>query len=334
MKEDPLMEPAPVVEPTDTRPPLDPDEIEIPFVGMRLERRIMPWLVAALGALLLLGWFFLSRLPSVWFDEEGYYSHGLLIPFMAIAVIYARRDKIRAEPVGSSSIGLILMILGLASLLASKVIDNLSLAAFSFILATVGGVLFAFGRKISKHIVGPVLFLVFMMPVLGWAIDSWTNPLQLASTKVADKMLNVAGYETDMSPAQPTVIHMNNYPLNVGGPCSGFKLILSLVAFTSFFAMISGLGWKKNALLFAITLPLALFVNGLRIMLIGAVGESQTTQTPILSSFASWLRNYGDDAGMVFHDYSGYITLLVCFVILHFIVRALEGRRQPDAVAS
>lgn len=318
---------------TEEAAPVDANEVEIPLIGIKLPRDVIPWLVAGLAAMLLMGWFFLSRLPDVWFDEEGYYSHGLLIPFMTMAAIYMRRDKLKAEPVSSSKIGLLIMLLGLLALIASRMIENLSLGNFAFMVTLIGACYFAFGAKVSKHLVGPLLFLIFMMPVLGWLIDIWTNPLQIASTRIAEKMLNVVGYGTDMSPAQPTVIHMNNYTLNVGGPCSGFKLILSLTAFTAFFVMISKLGWKKNLLLFALSLPLALFINGMRIMLIGVVGEGQTTFAPLISPFASWLRNYGEDSGMVFHDYSGYGTLLICFVILHFIVRALEGKEKKlDAV--
>jgi exosortase len=313
------------------------DVVEIPLIGVKLPRQSVPWLVAALGAMLLMGWYFLTELPAIWFDEEGYYSHGLLIPFMALAVIYMRRDDMRKEPVGTSKLGLVVMIVGLLMLMASKLIDNLSLSAFAFVLSIAGGVYFAFGKRIARHCLGPILFLAFMMPVLGWAIDTWTNPLQLASTKVAEKMLNVAGYETAMSPAQPTNIQLNTYTLNVGGPCSGFKLILSLIAFTCFFMMISKLGVKKNLLLLAITFPLALFINGLRIMLIGIVGEGEYTGGPLLKGFSGWLAHFGDgkkDAGLVFHDYSGYITLIVCFIILHYIVRALEGKGERSAVAS
>lgn len=306
------------------------DEVEIPLIGVKLPRDVVPWIVAGLAAMLLMGWFFLSKLPDVWFDEEGYYSHGLLIPFMTMAAIYMRRDKLKAEPLGSSMIGLVILILGLFALAAARMIDNLSLGNFAFMVTLIGGAYFAFGAKVSKHLLGPLLFLIFMMPVLGWLIDIWTNPLQIASTRIAEKMLNIVSYNTDMSLAQPTVIHMNNYTLNVGGPCSGFKLILSLTAFTAFFVMISKLGWKKNLLLFGLTLPLALFINGMRIMLIGVVGEAQTTYAAVLTPFANWLRNYGDDAGMVFHDYSGYGTLLICFVILHFIVRALEGKEKKE----
>ncbi len=306
------------------------DEVEIPLIGVKLPRPSVPWLLAGLVAMIWMGWFFLQGLPEVWFDEEGYYSHGLLIPFMAMAAIYMRRDKIRAEQVTSSKFGLVVMLVGLLALVASAVINNLSLGGFFFMVTVLGACLYAFGKGVTKHLVGPILFLIFMLPVLGWLIDIWTNPLQIASTRISEKLLNIVGYRTDMSGAQPTVVHMNNYTLNVGGPCSGFKLILSLTAFTAFFVMISRLGWKKNLLLFALTLPLALFINGLRIMLIGVVGEAQTAFTPLISPFAAWLTQYGDDAGMVFHDYSGYGTLLICFVILHFIVRALEPKVEKE----
>lgn len=330
MKEEKLERAAIAEPPEAAEKPPSTDEIVIPLIGMKLERQLLPWIVASLGILLVLGWYLLSSLPAVWFDEEGYYSHGLLIPFMAIAVIYARREKIKQEPIGSSVMGLIVMILGLLLLVASKLIDNISLAAFAFILAIIGGIYFAFGKKIGRHCVSPVLFLMFMMPVLGWVIDTYTNPLQIISTKISAKMLNIIGFQTAMSDVSPTVIHMNTYTLLVGGPCSGFKLILSLVAFTSFFIMISNLGFKKNLLLLALTLPLALFINGLRIVLIGAVGENR------FSGFGQWLEGYGNgkDAGMVFHDYSGYIMLIVCFIILHFIVRALEGKKTENAATT
>jgi exosortase/archaeosortase family protein len=199
-------------------------------------------------------------------------------------------------------------------------------------MSLIGGVYFAFGKGVGRLCLGPLLFLAFMMPVLGMLIDNTTNPLQLISTKVASKMLNIVGYQTEISPAFPTTIHLNHYTLNVGGPCSGFKIILSLTAFTTFFIMISKLGLVKNLLLlFVINPALALFINVLRIMLIGVVGEAAINNPD--AGWVEYLHRYGPDAGMVFHDWSGYITLIVCFVILHYIVRALEGR-GTNAVAA
>jgi exosortase/archaeosortase family protein len=94
--------------------------------------------------------------------------------------------------------------------------------------------------------------------------------------------------------------------LDVGVPCSGLKLLLALSAFSVFFVLIANLKWWANAFMLAFVLPLALFINGLRIALIGVVGDTM-----------------GSDAGHQFHDYSGYITLLLCFVIVFKLARIL-----------
>jgi exosortase/archaeosortase family protein len=70
--------------------------------------------------------------------------------------------------------------------------------------------------------------------------------------------------------------------------------------------LIARLKWWANTLMAALVLPLCLFINGLRIALIGVVGEE-----------------YGRSAGLQFHDYSGYVTLLVCFFLLFKIARWL-----------
>ncbi len=311
-----------------------PDEevIEIPLIGVKLPKVAVPWILGGIIAALILGWSFLSGLPGVWFEDEGYYSHGVLVPFMTLAILYMRRDQIRKQPIGMSIMGMLVLMVGLFIVIAARRIDNLSMASGGFILALIGGVYFAFGPRIGRLSLGPLLFLVFMMPVLGMLIDNTTNPLQLLSTKVANSILAVFGYGPYISPAYPTMIHLDNYVLNVGGPCSGFKLILSLTAFTTFFIMISNLGlWKNLLLLLVINPALALFINGLRIMLIGVVGEGAVNNPD--AAWVSYLLRYGDDVGMVFHDWSGYITLIVCFIILHFIVRGLEGRKV-DAVTN
>jgi exosortase/archaeosortase family protein len=87
-------------------------------------------------------------------------------------------------------------------------------------------------------------------------------------------------------------------------PCSGLKLLLALTAFTIFFVLIARLKWWANLLALGMIPVLAILINGLRIALIGVVGDT-----------------WGQDAGMTFHDYSGYITLIICFMILFKIFR-------------
>jgi exosortase len=138
-------------------------------------------------------------------------------------------------------------------------------------------------------------------------ITNYTNPLQIYSTRVAYYFLKVFGFDLLYNyEGEPTIIYMSNFTLNVEVPCSGLKLLLALTAFTAFFILIARLRWWANVIMAAIVLPLALFVNGIRIGLIGVVGET-----------------VNEDAGMSFHDYSGYITLVLCFFVLFKFARWL-----------
>lgn len=282
--------------------------LELPIVGIRIPEKLFPWLLATIGACLLLGWSFLTKLPAIWFDDEGYYSHGVLIPFMTLAAIYMRRDQLKQQPLSQSSIGFFVMVIGLVLLVLSDRIGTMSVSAGAFIIAVIGAAFFALGPKMGKLLFAPLAYLVFMMPVLGYFIDKFTNPLQMVATRVAVVMLKVIGYRPEIPANDPNRIELNYTTWNVGGPCSGFKLLLSLLAFSIFFVMISKLNWVKSLVLVVIISPtLGLFINGLRIMMIGVVGE-----------------RWGQKAGAAFHDYSGYIALLICFVFLHFIVRFME----------
>lgn len=301
------------------------DVVHVPLIGIEIERAMLPGILLCLGAVLVLGWSFLKELPRFWFEEEGYYSHGLLVPFMSIAVLYMRREALAKAEKGSSVVGFIILLLGALLFLSGRLIDNLSIQAGAFILILVGATYYVFGAKVGRLSLGPILFLIFMMPALGWIIDATTNPLQIVSTKIATKMLNIVGYQTYVSPINPTFVDMNLYSFQVGGPCSGFKLSLALTAFTIFFIMISNLGWAKNLFLFALSIPLALLLNGLRIMLIGVVGELGAASPD--AALVRWIRSLDasqTDVGMIFHDYSGYAILFICFILLHYIVKALE----------
>jgi exosortase len=184
--------------------------------------------------------------------------------------------------------------------------DINAVLALSFLVFALAAIWFVAGWKWMVALSLPVLYLGFALPLWTGAIDLYTNPLQIYSTQVAYKLLQVFGFDPYRSANDPTAIHLSNFTMDIAVPCSGLKLILAVSAFTAFFMMIANLRWWGNLAMAALILPLCLFINGLRISLIGVVGDT-----------------YGEDAGMAFHDYSGYITLLVCFFLLFKIARGL-----------
>jgi exosortase len=245
----------------------------------------------------------LKLLPGMYFDGEGYYSHGLLMPFTAGYVVYRNWDVLKTRPVKPSYWALIVLVPVLVILRPSSVSDMQAFLSVLLVISLLAGVWFVAGWRWMLGLTCPIVYLLLGLPVWSMAINTYTNPLQLISTKMAYWMLTTIG----LSPLQDgTVIHLNHFNLDVGVPCSGLKLIVALSAFTFFFMMIARLRWWSNVLLGALVLPLALFFNGLRIAMIGYVGE-----------------NYGEAAGHQFHDYSGYIMLLICFFTFFQIVRWL-----------
>lgn len=260
--------------------------------------------LALLAAIAVLLWPLWPRIYKLWMSEDGYYSHGFLVPFISGFIVYKWWPWLSKIPVrpfywGFIPLAAVLYVMRIANL--SLIEGLLSVGLMAVLLLTAWIVA---GGRWMLALAAPILYLSFALPMLSAIINNVTNPLQVVSTVVSKEILTLFGYTSIFD--GPTVIQMNSYRLDVAVPCSGLKLVLALTAFTVFFVLIGRMKMLSNFIMLVMVLPLAIFINGLRIALIGMVGE-----------------NYGEMAAKEFHDYSGYITLIVCFFILFKIARTL-----------
>lgn len=246
------------------------------------------------------------KLLPLWLSEDGYYSHGFLVPVISGYVVYKWWPRLRETPVrtGWAALPFLLGLVWLSRVAHVMQID--AMMSIGLVATIVASVWFVAGGRWAALLSLPSAYLLFGLPLWSRLIQDYTNPLQILSTKVAYQILRVSGFAPNLFPDEPNVIYLNNFALNVAVPCSGLKLLLALSAFTAFFMMIAKLKLVGNLALAAILFPLALFVNGLRIALVGMVGDQM-----------------GHDAGVAFHDYSGYITLILCFFVLFKIAKGL-----------
>ncbi len=265
----------------------------------------IPGLVCFIGIFVAF-WPLLVDLPKLWFEGDGYYSHGALVPLISGWIIYKWWPRLKTIPLPKNPQWLaILPMLATGWLLfAGTRIQQDQILSVALVFMLLWGIWFVSGFRWMLALCLPVLYLFFMLPVWTAAIDSYTNPLQVISTDVSYGLLQL--FQFEVLKTDNTTIHMNRFVLDVGVPCSGLKLVLAVTAFNLFFIAIGRMAWYANVLMLLTVIPLCLAINGLRIALIGVVGET-----------------YGADAGHQFHDYSGYITLLVCFFILFKFARLL-----------
>jgi len=263
----------------------------------------VPGLVIAVGIALVFKSLWGQLLP-LWLGEDGYYSHGFLVPLISGYVVYRwwpRLSRIPVRPYWPAAIVLLALLWFARVTHVTQVYAVMSVLLMFTLIA--GAWLLAGGRW-ALNLSLPVVYLGFALPLWSTFIQTYTNPLQVVSTKASFKLLAAFGLDPYLGDA--TTIYLPNFTLDVGVPCSGLKLVLALSAFTMLFMLIANLKWWGNLAMVGVLLPLTVFVNGLRIALIGVVGNA-----------------YGAQAGHDFHDYSGYITLLVCFFILFKFARML-----------
>ncbi len=281
----------------------------MPVPGSDSKRLVysLPYVAALVLALALYSNTFL-----IWYYEwktpGSFYAHAAFVPFFVAVMLWRSRERLHHVRWQPSWTGLALIVPGLALLLLALHSDIPTVQSVSFIFLLVGGSLLFLGTPKTRLLLFPLLFVTMMMPLIpDQLINGIAFPIQLKSAQIATWMMTHIGLP---STQEGTQIHMEHYRMAVELPCSGFKTLLSLLTFSAAFAyLVEAPVWKRWTLFLA-TAPLSLLINGLRIALIGVVGELFSTSS-----------------AQFFHDYSGFIVLILAFTFLFNFARILKCER-------
>jgi exosortase len=283
-------------------PPVEPP---LGSRGPRVPPAALATLAVAIGMTVIVYWGAMIWWVSEWTREGSFYAHGIFIPFFVGLMVWRDRERLRRLPMERCWWGLPLIVFALILVLASARAQVIVPVSISFILFLIGTTLVAAGKRITRALLFPMLFLFTMIPIVpDQLINPIAFPIQIVSAKMAAALCSLIGFSAK---AHGTSVQLQNYTMTVELPCSGFKTLLGLLSFSAAFAyVVEGKTWKRW-LLFAVSGPLAILVNGLRISLIGLVGETR-----------------GGESAKMFHDYSGFIVLILGFTFLFNLARILK----------
>ena len=268
-------------------------------------RTLLPFVAASL-LLTVLAWPVLRFWAYEYAKPESYYGHAPLIPLIAGLMLWHRRRTLAAAPKNSAIFALVLLIPALALLVFALKVQAEALESTGLLLTVTAGVWLVLGTAFVRAAWFPLAFLWLMAPLPGPVLNDATQRLQMLSTVFANTLLHGLGFSTTLT---GNVIQMEDYALFVDVPCSGFKLLLALLTFSAAFAYLVDGAPARRLALFFFSLPLSLLVNSVRIALIGVVGEC-----------------IGTPAAIVFHDWSGLITLTLGFAALFGLAKGLGCR--------
>jgi exosortase len=239
---------------------------------------------------------------------DSYYSHGFLIPFVTVFLIWQKKDKLRTLAPESSSLGIILIAIGLLMQIVSVITEVYLVSEISLLLNIFGVVLFLFGKKTCRELFFPLAFLTFMIPIPMFLINQISFPMRLIVTNSVVFTLTKFGLPINQKGFE---IIFPNTTLVVDTPCSGLRSLIAFLALGSLFAYFFRGALKKKILLLLMAIPIAFITNFLRIAFLS------------LTAFV-----YGAHVATksVYHDLSG-IFVFVIGIILFNIIRGILNER-------
>lgn len=262
----------------------------------------------------LLGFLFYPTLKEIalicWTDDD--YSHGVLLPFVALFMIWDSRGAIlerlqkrerstvelrRDFSIWSAEllllVGLLLFFLGQAS-----GINYASwLAFFPMLLASIQLV---FGRTVAWALAPPVLLLLMAKPIPDSLVVRLFWPLQVLAARASKVVLDLFDVPVYMS---GNIIEIPQMKLLVEEACSGMRSVMALLTLSFIVIYFIKTRLFSSILLIASAILLAISLNISRVALTGVLAHFYDPKT----------------ATGFFHTFSGMVVFVVGLPILYGI---------------
>ena len=238
----------------------------------------------------------LKRLFNTWMRSDEY-SSGLLVPVIAVYILWLRRkslSRIVVEP----SIG------AFGLLLAAQVVRFFGLyyrsdsaERLSFVFSIGAIVYFLMGRSFFKKIIPIFLFLFLMLP-LPKSVESYlTAPLQSWATVSSVFCLETLGFSVAR---QGNVIDINGTLVAVAEACNGLRMLTAFIVVCGLGALTINRQWPVKLVILLSSIPIALACNTLRLTITAIAFTKLDT--------VRWEK--------IFHDFGGFAMMPVALLII------------------
>jgi exosortase len=205
-----------------------------------------------------------------WRAPDTYYSHGFLIPFISLFLIWHNRRKLESLEFKPTQAGWPIFLAGIAMYVLSAVWLVYSLAGFSLLIVIAGLILLFLGREFLRELRFSLLFLGFMIPVPMFLSTFISFRLKLIAAQLAVAAVNELGIRAIR---EGSVIKTAHAYLLVEDPCSGIRSLIALIALGTLMAHFSGKSRKKKIALFLSSIPIAIIANACRIVALTLISE-------------------------------------------------------------
>ncbi len=299
-----------------TAPQKEPVRVS-PVAAPTVDRRPITGLLIAAGCVV--GLFFPTfhfLVDRVWLIDANY-THGFLILpislWLAWRVIGEHPLPRKGEPIR----GILWMVMGLLFHLPGVLLGpsaTLPIEFVSLLLVLRGLAVLLGGREWADRLVFPSLFLIFLFPLP----VTWTTQIAVGLQDiVASISAEVLGwFFLCFRRGNSIFVAGVAEPMVVAKECSGISMMMAFVALGALVAHLGKTGWLRGLLLMALAVPVAIFANVVRVVL---MGMGRVYFGP------SWISTW-------MHDFPAWFTIplgVACFFGLVWLVTPDKAAKEP-----
>lgn len=270
--------------------------------------------VAVIAGLLV--WFYwdsLVILVNIWRSNPDW-SHGFVIPFFSIYMIYAWREKIFSAVPNVCYIGLGVMAVAICmKAYGLVVLHNDWVQHISLPLLIWGIVLYLCGWRIAMILFVPIFFLELGMPLPESLYVKISVPMQEMAAKMSGAILRLFGANIQVTNSFIRIESFYTkgefYPLEVAEACSGMRSLMAFVALGVAIAFIDERPLWQRIVIMLGGIPIALICNIIRVTL-------------TCTMFAVDKPELGKD---IMHELMGMMLLVPALILLLLLAKLLDS---------
>lgn len=280
-------------------------------------------IIAAAGLLVLTGLLFrqtIALLVSTW-EKDNTYSHGFLVPFFSLFLLYDRRERMAAAATGAgtgaggSAWGAAALAAAIAGLFAARLSNIFFMQAIMLIVAVAAVALLAGGWRFLRLSAMPIAFLIFMCPLPSALYDRISGDLRLLASGASTLMLQVSGVAATST---GNIIYLPSATLSVEDACSGIRSLFGILATATAFALLTAGGKTRKVFFVLSAAPIAVAANIMRV-----------TGTGLLNHYASPALAEG-----FYHYLEGwvfYVAALAMLLVEYWVLKVIFPMDAPVA---
>ena len=245
----------------------------------------------------------IASMVGQWGLEE--FSHGYLIPVIALFLVWQRRAELQTMEFGGAWSGCAVVAAGVVLDVLGRLSNQYALQQLALLIVVTGLVLALVGWRGLRVLAAALGVLVFMIPLPPPVLAALSADLQMACARWGVALIRLGGLPVYL---QGNIIDMGRYALQVADACSGLRYLLPLATVGYLMACFYQAPFWRRAVLVLSTVPLTVGMNSVRIAAIAFLVNR-------------W--GIGLAKGLA-HQVEGWLVFIACIGVMWLEIRALH----------